>query len=76
MSKSELAKDSKPDTVKYIMCLGANLQHGVIECLQKRFRNAPIFQGYGMTEMNIATLPPSQTDKVGSAGKLFADMEA
>jgi 4-coumarate--CoA ligase len=29
-----------------------------------------------MTETNIATLPPSQADKVGSIGKLFANMEA
>lgn len=43
MPKSELAKDSKPDTVKYIICSGANLQQGVTEYLQKRFRNVPVF---------------------------------
>ena len=65
MSKSELAKDLKPDTVKYIICSGANLQQGVIEYLQKRCRNAPTFQGYGMMETNIGTLRPSQASKVG-----------
>jgi 4-coumarate--CoA ligase len=48
----------------------------VIEYPQKRFHNAPIFQGYGMTETNIATPRPSQADKVDSTGKLFANMEA
>jgi 4-coumarate--CoA ligase len=56
MSKSGSVNDSKRDSVRYIICSGANLQSGVIEYLQKRFRNAPIFQGYGMTETNIATL--------------------
>jgi 4-coumarate--CoA ligase len=65
MSKSESAKDSKADAVKYAMCSGANLRQGVTEYLQKRFRNAPIFQGYGMMETNIATLRPSQAGKVG-----------
>lgn len=34
-------------SVRYIMCSGAALQHDVIEALQKKFNNAPIFQGYG-----------------------------
>ena len=76
MSKGGSVNDSKLDSVRYIICSGANLQSAVIEYLQRRFRNAPIFQGYGMTETNIATLRPDQAGKVGSVGKLFANVEA
>lgn len=33
--------------VKFIMCSGAALQKDVIGALQRKFNNAPIFQGYG-----------------------------
>ena len=63
-------------SVKYIMCSGAALKKDVIEALQSRLNKAPIFQGYGMTETNIATLRFHESDRVGSVGRLFANVEA
>jgi acyl-CoA synthetase (AMP-forming)/AMP-acid ligase II len=47
MTKSKILEELNLSSVKYILCTGAALQEDVIECLQKRFNNAPIFQGYG-----------------------------
>ena len=76
MSKSGSLDDSRLDSIRYIMCSGAALQSSVIEFLQRRFPNAPIFQGYGMSETNIASLRPQQAGRIGSVGKLFANVEA
>ncbi|KAF2025801.1 acyl-CoA synthetases/AMP-acid ligases II [Setomelanomma holmii] len=62
--------------IRYIMCSGAALQPEVIQILQKRFNQAPIFQGYGMTETNIATLRSHEWNRTGSVGRLFANVEA
>ncbi|KAF2837367.1 acyl-CoA synthetases/AMP-acid ligases II [Patellaria atrata CBS 101060] len=62
--------------IKYIICSGAVLPPEIIESLQKMLSNAPIFQGYGMTETNVATLRPDQWQRVGSVGRLFANVEA
>lgn len=56
------------------MCSGAALQEEVIENLHGRFKGAPIFQGYGMTETNIATLRAHESGRVGSVGRLFANV--
>jgi acyl-CoA synthetase (AMP-forming)/AMP-acid ligase II len=47
MTKSIFIEELNLSSVKYILCTGAVLQEEVIEILQKRFNNAPIFQGYG-----------------------------
>ncbi|CAO2648201.1 Nn.00g074680.m01.CDS01 [Neocucurbitaria sp. VM-36] len=62
--------------IKFIMCSGAALQPEIIQVLQKKFNQAPIFQGYGMTETNIATLRSHEWNRVGSVGRLFANVEA
>ncbi|KAF1844971.1 acetyl-CoA synthetase-like protein [Cucurbitaria berberidis CBS 394.84] len=63
-------------SIKFIMCSGAALQPEVIQVLYKRFNHAPIFQGYGMTETDIATLWTHERNHIGSVGRLFANVEA
>jgi 4-coumarate--CoA ligase len=47
MTKSKIIEELNLGSVKYILCTGAALQEDVIQSLQKRFNEAPIFQGYG-----------------------------
>jgi 4-coumarate--CoA ligase len=67
---------SRLHTVKYIMCTGAVLPMPTIQHFRKHLPNAPIFQGYGMTETNITMLKPKSAHRVGSVGKLCAGIEA
>ncbi|KAF9735111.1 phenylacetyl- ligase [Paraphaeosphaeria minitans] len=67
---------SRLHSVKYIMCTGAVLPTPTIKHFRKHLPNAPIFQGYGMTETNITMLKPESAHRVGSVGKLFAGIEA
>ncbi|KAJ4357517.1 uncharacterized protein N0V89_002093 [Didymosphaeria variabile] len=67
---------SRLQNVKYIMCSGAVLPTPTIRHFRKHLPNAPIFQGYGMTETNITMLKPESAHRVGSVGKLFAGIEA
>ncbi|KAH6673101.1 acyl-CoA synthetases/AMP-acid ligases II [Halenospora varia] len=76
MTKSQEMNNYNLASVKWIMCSGAALQEEVIENLHRRFKGAPIFQGYGMTETNIATLRAHESGRVGSVGRLFANVEA
>ncbi|KAF4625843.1 hypothetical protein G7Y89_g12318 [Cudoniella acicularis] len=76
MSKGTEMEKWNLGSVKWIMCSGAALKEEVIEALHKRFKGAPIFQGYGMTETNIATLRAHESGRVGSVGRLFANVEA
>ena len=76
-----MAKDpdldlSKLQDIKHILCSGAVLPTSTISFLHSKFNSAPIFQGYGMTETNIATLRPHLASNVGSVGKLFPLVEA
>lgn len=47
MAKSESLSTHYLDEIRFIMCSGAALQPQVVQTLQKRFNQAPIFQGYG-----------------------------
>ncbi|KAF2794516.1 acyl-CoA synthetases/AMP-acid ligases II [Melanomma pulvis-pyrius CBS 109.77] len=76
MTKALTLNTHDLSSIKFIMCSGASLQQDVIKSLQKKFNQAPIFQGYGMTETNIATLRSHEWDRVGSVGRLFANIEA
>lgn len=67
---------SRLSRVQYIMCSGAVLPTPTIAHFRTHFPNAPIFQGYGMTETNITMLKPESAHRVGSVGKLFAGIEA
>jgi 4-coumarate--CoA ligase len=67
---------SRLGNVKYIMCSGAVLPPSTIEFFRAHIPNAPIFQGYGMTETSITMLKPESAHRVGSVGKLFAALEA
>ena len=63
------------ESVQFIMCSGAVLPSATIDFFHAKFPNAPLYQGYGMTETNIAMLRPSQAHVIGSVGKLFAGIE-
>ena len=63
-------------SVKLIMCTGAALPPKIIDFFKHRFPEAPMFQGYGMTETNVTALRPEQAHMAGSVGKLFANLEA
>lgn len=63
-------------SVKFIMCSGAALPLPIIQFFHRQFDGAPIFQGYGMTETNITMLKAESAHRVGSVGKLFANIEA
>ncbi|KAF2192398.1 acyl-CoA synthetases/AMP-acid ligases II [Zopfia rhizophila CBS 207.26] len=67
---------SKLRSVKYIMCSGAALPTPIVQFFHKKLPGAPIFQGYGMTETNITMLKPESAHRIGSVGKLFANVEA
>jgi long-subunit acyl-CoA synthetase (AMP-forming) len=62
--------------LKLIMCSGAALPPPIIRFFHEKFAGAPIFQGYGMTETNITLLKADSAHRVGSVGKLFANIEA
>ncbi|KAF2110315.1 acyl-CoA synthetases/AMP-acid ligases II [Lophiotrema nucula] len=62
--------------VKFIMCSGAVLPMPTIEFFRRQFPQAPIMQGYGMTEGNVTMLKPESAHRVGSVGRLFANVEA
>ncbi|KAL1611821.1 hypothetical protein SLS60_000041 [Paraconiothyrium brasiliense] len=76
ISKQSSFDLSRLRNVKYIMCSGAVLPTPTIRHFQEHLPNAPIFQGYGMTETNITMLKPESAHRVGSVGKLFAGIEA
>ncbi|KAH7077028.1 acyl-CoA synthetases/AMP-acid ligases II [Paraphoma chrysanthemicola] len=63
-------------SIRFILCSGAVLQPEVIQGLQLRFNQAPIFQGYGLTECNVAILRSHESDRVGSVGRLVANVDA
>ncbi|OAG10739.1 amp dependent CoA ligase [Paraphaeosphaeria sporulosa] len=67
---------SRLHSVKYIMCTGAVLPTPTIQHFRRHLPNAPVFQGYGMTETNITMLKPESAHRVGSVGKLCAGIEA
>jgi 4-coumarate--CoA ligase len=67
---------SRLAAVKLILCTGAVLPPSTIAFFRARIPNAPIFQGYGMTETSITMLGPLSAHRVGSVGKLFATIEA
>lgn len=76
ISKQQTFDLSRLSDIKYIMCSGATLPPPIIEFFHKNIPGAPIFQGYGMTETNITMLKPESAHRVGSVGKLFANIEA
>ncbi|KAF2713314.1 acyl-CoA synthetases/AMP-acid ligases II [Pleomassaria siparia CBS 279.74] len=76
MAKEASLESYDLSSIKFIMCSGAVLQREVIATLQRKFNQAPIFQGYGMTETNIATLRSHEWSRVGSVGRLFANVQA
>ncbi|KAN0088986.1 acyl-CoA synthetases/AMP-acid ligases II [Hyaloscypha variabilis] len=76
MMKADSLGSYDLSSIKFIMCSGAALQQDVIEALQRRMNKAPIFQGYGMTETNVATLRSHEWNRVGSVGRLFSNVEA
>lgn len=76
IAKQQTFDLSRLSNVKYIMCSGAVLPPPIIEFFHKNLPGAPIFQGYGMTETNITMLKPESAHRVGSVGKLFANIEA
>lgn len=47
MTKASTLNTHDLSSIKFIMCSGAALQQDVIKSLQKKFNQAPIFQGYG-----------------------------
>ena len=76
ISKQRAFDLSRLNSVKYIMCSGAALPTPMIQFFHDQFSGAPIFQGYGMTETNITTLKPQTAYRVGSVGRLYANVEA
>ena len=76
ISKQTVFDLSRLASVKYIMCSGAVLPPSTIDFFHAHLPNAPIFQGYGMTETSITMQIPKSAHRIGSVGKLFAAVEA
>lgn len=67
---------SRLSSVRFIMCSGAALPTPIIKFFRDSFPYSPIIQGYGMTETNITMLKAESAHRIGSVGKLFANIEA
>ncbi|KAF2476710.1 acyl-CoA synthetases/AMP-acid ligases II [Lindgomyces ingoldianus] len=76
IAKQQTFNLSRLNCVKYIMCSGAALPPAIITFFHQHFPSAPIFQGYGMTETHITMLKPESAYRIGSVGRLFANIEA
>ncbi|KAF2642996.1 acetyl-CoA synthetase-like protein [Massarina eburnea CBS 473.64] len=76
ISKQTAFDLSRLSSIQYILCSGAVLPTSTIAFFAKNLPDAPIIQGYGMTETNITQLKPESAHMTGSVGKLFAGNEA
>ncbi|KAJ4712533.1 4-coumarate:CoA ligase-like protein [Melia azedarach] len=75
LTKSELTKKYDLSSLRLLRCGGAPLTVGAFENFKKKFPDAKIIQGYGLTEGGLAA-ETRDAEKLGSVGRLVELMEA